>query len=102
MIGKKRSPTRSLAWTAPEDSKVTGGRPLLFAFGLGYLARISARARRTVREAMSGSDSGHGLPLHDPVEAVAWAIARRGKPRLGDEVLEALGYEPRYAVEKNM
>jgi hypothetical protein len=81
---------RRLAAVTEEDTE-TQGRPILYGFGLGYVERISGRARRTIRRALAD-----GVPLWDPVEAVAWALAHRGLVALADEVLEALDYERRY------
>jgi len=76
-----------------EDRKVERSRSPLWAYGLGYLASVSGRSRATVAAA-----GRSGVNLGDPVEAVAWTVSRT-RPLLADQLLEALGREPRYRTE---
>jgi len=81
----------TLAALTPEDDGDGGGRPLLFGYGLEWIAAAARRTKRTVRRARVD-----GIPLHDPVEAVAWIVSRRGAPEFADELLELLGRSARY------
>lgn len=83
-----------LAYITPEDAEVGGTRPL-WAHGPFHVARLSGLARRTVRLA-----EAQGIPLWDITEAVAFAVAKRGRPDLADDVLELLGYERRWTARK--
>lgn len=75
-----------------EDHPRRGRQPIL-AYGISYLASISKRSRRTVLRARKFVDLG------DPVQAVAWALARK-RPDLADQVLVEFGHAPRYAVKR--
>ena len=83
-----------VAYIAPEDEAVSGTRPL-WAFGPFHVAELSGRSRRTIR-----AETKAGLPLHIITEAVAYAVAKRGRPDIADDVLELLGYERRYTARK--
>jgi hypothetical protein len=80
---------------ADDDVTIDGkmGRPVLFGFGYRFLGRMGRVSRQTLSAARK-----RGLPLHDPVIAVAWALARRGKPHAARGVLEEFGYSNRFRV----
>ena len=79
---------RHLVELRPEDAPRRARTPL-WAYGIGYLARIAKRSRKTVSRAKAKVDLG------DPVQAVAWALARK-QPDLADAVLVEFGLPPRY------
>ena len=85
-----RTPQVQVAHISAEDKGRT--RRPLWAYGPFFVARIAGRARRTVRLAQK-----QGVPFHDPVEAVAWALAKKKRPDLADAVLETLGYDRRWS-----
>ena len=76
---------------APEEP--SEGARQLWAFGPHHVGALASRGRKTVARALED-----GIPLQLPVEAVAWALARRGYDRLADQVLESLGYAARYSL----
>jgi hypothetical protein len=78
-----------------DDVKVHAGmgRPVLFGYGYRFLGRMGRVCRQTLSAARK-----RGLPLHDPVIAVAWLLARRGKVTAARAVLEELGYSNRFRV----
>ena len=79
---------RHLVEMRTEDFPRRGRNPL-WAYGIGYLARLSGRTRKTVLRARRFVDLG------DPVEAVAWALARK-RPDLADAVLVEFGRAPKF------
>lgn len=84
---------RRLAAVTPEDAS-GAGRPILYAYGLRHLAELAGVVVETARR------RSRLLPLELPAEAVAWALAARGRAELADEVLEVLGYAPRHVRER--
>jgi hypothetical protein len=72
----------------------SSGRPILYGFGYRYLLRIGRVAgRKTLRRTIL-----RGVPLHDPIIAIAWGLARRGKRDLAAAVLREFGYSSEYRV----
>lgn len=70
------------------------GKPKLYGYGHGYLCRIGSTHRRsTISNTLKS-----GIPLSDPVLAVAWGLARRGKRDLAVGVLKEFGYATKYKV----
>lgn len=87
------SSRRYLAEVTPEDAlepaqdgQSRGGRPIVYGYGLKWLAARAGRSLQTVRAARKA-----GVRLHDPVEAVAWALERRGHRDLAAQVRAGLG-----------
>ncbi len=74
------------AVTSPDD-KITGGRPKLWAYGMGYLAGLARVTRRSVRRAI---EDGRLVP-NDPVGSVCYALVTRGHRALAESVRAALG-----------
>ena len=72
------------------------GRPVLYGYGRGYLSAIAGVTRQSIKRAIYD----RGIPLHDPIEAVAWALSKHGRKDLADSVLVTLGRKPRYRVER--
>ena len=73
-VGEPVGTLRRLAAIAPEDDVKIGqkmGRPVLFGYGYRYLKRLGRVCRQTLSEARK-----RGIPLHDPVIVVPWALAR--------------------------
>lgn len=90
-MGVSESSQRQVAYITPEDEAMEKRRPL-WAFGPYHVAKLAGRTTQTVYKTMANK----GIPLNEIVEAVAWALAKQGAPDLADQVLERLGYEPRY------
>ena len=90
---RKGNPVHHLAYVSVEDDGMAGRRPL-WGYGPFHVAALAKRARRTVRKVTAAGV----IPLHIPAEAVAWALDRRGFPKLADQVLESLGYGARYSI----
>lgn len=87
---------RRLAGLTAEDSKPPKGRgrPKLYAYGYNYLRRIgSVSVGGTISDTIK-----RGVPLDDPVFAVAWGLARRGKRDLAVAVLKEFGLATKYKV----
>lgn len=82
---------RRIVDVRPEDEASGGGRPHLWGYGTGWLAAVAGVGQQRVREAISNS---RGRPPEfdpgDPVEAVAWALERRGHHELAKAVRDAL------------
>ncbi len=102
---KHRGPRRRLAAITVEDQiekekmpasgvPKSKGKPKLYGYGHGYLCRIGDTVRRgTVSDAFK-----RGIPLSDPIMAIAWGLARRGKNELARAVLREFGLSNRYRV----
>lgn len=92
--GKRRSLTSIVG---DDDVKVSSkmGRPILFGYGYRWLSRMGRVCRHTLAAARN-----RGIPLHDPVVAVAWLLARRGKTDAARAVLVELGYSSTYQVRR--
>lgn len=78
-----------------EDKGLAGRRPW-WAFGPYHVAALAGVSRRTIRRAIE-----EGVPLWFPVHAVAYAVAKRGRPDIADAVLELLGEAPMYQRKRN-
>lgn len=77
---------RTLASVTPQDRR-KGGRPLLYAYGSGWLLAVSGASLRSLERARTAVDLG------DPVAAVAWVLERRGHAELAEQVRRALSSE---------
>jgi len=75
MGGFPLSARRYLQAVTPPDDIVTGGRPKLWGYGIGYIARLARVSRRAVRRARA-----KGLDASSPVKVVAYALTKRGQP----------------------
>ena len=67
---------RRLASITPQDTD-TSGRPMIFAYGYGYLAHVAGVRPHDVSRAVSEGE----LDPTDPAKAIAWCKRRRGEPR---------------------
>jgi hypothetical protein len=65
---------RYLQAVTPPDDKVTGGRPKLYAYGLGFIAMRAGVSSRAVRRAVSSGK----LDPTEPFSVVAYALDKRG------------------------
>ncbi len=81
------SARRYLQTVTPPDNEVTGGRPKLYAYGLGYVAELARVTRRSVRRAV---EDGR-LDPSDPVSMVSYALTMRGHRDTADAARAALG-----------
>lgn len=86
MGGILLSRRRYLQSVTPPDNEVTGGRPKLFAYGLGYIAMMAGVSDRAVRRAMSSGK----LDPTCPFEVVAYALCKRGHPDIADAARAAM------------
>lgn len=75
---------RRLAGVTAQDTD-TGGRPRLWAYGYGWIAEVAGVSREQVRQAAKSD-----LDASDPVEAVCWALERRGAPAVAKMVRAVL------------
>lgn len=87
--------TRRTLIAVTHEDQPGGGRPWLFGFGPGYLAWLGMVRRTSIRAIVKL----RGIPLHDPVLAVAWGLARRNEAEAARVVLRAFGYDKLYIVK---
>jgi hypothetical protein len=86
---------RLAALTAEDRSPAKGtARPKIYGYGYGYLRKLGS-----ISHGGTLSDTiKRGIPLDDPIMAIAWGLARRNKRDLAVAVLKEFGYSTRYRV----
>ena len=67
----------------------------MFGFGPGYLSWLGDVRRNSIRAIIKL----RGIPLHNPVIAVAWGLARRNEKEAAVVVLRVFGYSGRFRVK---
>ena len=72
---------RRLAGVTPQDTS-TAGRPVLYAYGYGWIADLARCPEQAVRDAVSRGK----VDPSDPLDCVRWIAHRRGL----DDVADAL------------
>lgn len=85
---------RRTLFAVTDEDRPGGGRPWMFGFGPGYLSWLGRVKRNSIRAIIRIRK----IPLHDPVLAIAWGLARRNHRETATAVLKAFGYDRLYRV----